>query len=139
MRRALWTMLTLATVAPVPTMAQTQLWSSSPTTGVWSAPPATPRAPATQGDSSGQTQPWATAPVTRRRSDAEIQQQVDGIVRDVERRTSGMGAGGAASGQSGASVPDRAWRSHMDRTRAAEEVRRDQERYNAQQRYFRGN
>ncbi|WP_313074872.1 hypothetical protein [Melaminivora sp.] len=154
MQRALRVFLSLSACAlGLPAGAQTQVWSEAPRTPVWSEAPHTqvrPEAPRTQRWSEapapaqpapapqsapGQTRLWAVPTHTERRSDADIQRQVDSIVRSVERDTrAGRGASGGNAPAS--QVPDQVWRDHVDRTRAQQQWQREQDAHYERQRQF---
>lgn len=143
--------------------AQTQVWSEAPKTQRWSEapqrpaapPPAHPSPPANQwsnshalpdpasnarppaapGGTAARTGQWSTPTYTQRRSDEDIQRQVDSISRDAERRAL-AGQGASNGGRSGSQVPDQAWRDHMDRSRAQDQFQRDQDAYYERQRQY---
>ncbi|KON79346.2 hypothetical protein PA01_12365 [Azoarcus sp. PA01] len=112
-----------------------------PSTGQWSnshalpASASTARPPAAPGGTAGRTGQWSTPTYTQRRSDEDIQRQVDGISRDAERRALAGQRGGNAA-RSGSQVPDQAWRDHMDRSRAQDQFQRDQDAYYERQRQY---
>ncbi|MDY0107210.1 MAG: hypothetical protein RBS27_11090 [Giesbergeria sp.] len=163
MQRSLCT-LTLACSLFLPAWAQTQVWSEAPKTQRWSeapqrpaaptpAPPAprtnqwsnshalpgptaTTRPPAATGNTAGRTSQWSTPTYTQRRSDEDIQRQVDAISRDAERGAR-TGQGYWNGGQGSRQVPDQAWRDHMDRSRAQDQFQRDQDAYYERQRQYR--
>ncbi len=115
----------------LPAWGQTKVWSESPRTGTWSsAPVPAPQAPA--GSGAGRTEQWSAPVYTKRRSDEDVQRQVDGIARDAERRAR---AGAAPIPSNRQSVPDQVWRDHVDRTRAQDQFQREQDAYNQRQRY----
>lgn len=137
----------------------TQRWSQAPQRPMQPAPPAPPapaprtpqwstqhalpgaapaaRAPAAPDAAAGRTTQWSTPTYTQRRSDADIQRQVDAITRDAEHRAR-AGQGGWSGGRSASQVPDQAWRDHMDRSRAQDQFQRDQDDYYRRQREFSG-
>lgn len=132
-------------VLPVPALAQTQVWSQAPKTQRWSDPPPTPPAPAQPQQPAPRTavpqqpQPytsqWAAPVHTQRRSEADIQRQIDAISHNAERDArAGRGAGLNRSPAS--QVPDQVWRNHMDRTRAQEQWQREQDAYHERQRQY---
>lgn len=163
MQRSLCT-LTLACSLFLPVWAQTQVWSEAPKTQRWSeapqrpaapapvqpaprtnqwsnnhalpGPTATTRAPAATGNTAGRTSQWSTPTYTQRRSDEDIQRQVDAISRDAERGARN-GQGYWNGGQGARQVPDQAWRDHMDRSRAQDQFQRDQDAYYERQRQYR--
>lgn len=128
--------LALACVLALPAWAQTQVWSEAPKTQRWSEAPApsTPP-PASTGTAPGRTQQWAAPTYTERRSDADIQRQVDAIARDAERGAR-AGRGYWNGGQGSAQVPDQAWREHMQRSRAQDQFQREQDEHYRRQREF---
>ncbi len=127
--------------AALPAWGQTTQWSQPTRTGNWSETftlpsPAAP-APAAPAASPGtaRTGQWAAPVHTERRSDQDVQRQVDGIVRDAERRAR-AGAGAAPAGTAAAGdVRDRVWRDHVERTRAQEQFRREQDAHYERQRF----
>ncbi|QTQ33603.1 Uncharacterized protein pbN1_36180 [Aromatoleum bremense] len=158
-----WCYLALACSLTLPAWAQTEVWSEAPKTQRWSEapqrpatpPPAQPsprtnqwsnshalpdpastaRPPAAPGGTAGRTAQWSTPTYTQRRSDEDVQRQVDAISRDAERRAL-AGQGGWNGGHSGSRVSDQAWRNHMDRSRAQDQFQRDQDAYYERQRQY---
>lgn len=150
--------LALACSLTVPAWAQAQVWSESPKTQRWSEAPQRPATPppaqpsphtsqwsnshalpnpagTAPGGTAGRTGQWSTPTYTQRRSDEDIQRQVEGISRDAERRAL-AGQRGGNGGHSGSQVPDQAWRDHVDRSRAQDQFQRDQDAYYERQRQY---
>ncbi|MCK0505818.1 hypothetical protein [Aromatoleum anaerobium] len=98
-------------------------------------PASTARSPTAPGGTAERTTQWSTPTYTQRRSDEDIQRQVDAISRDAERRAL-AGQGGWNGGHSGSQVPDQAWRNHVDRSRAQDQFQRDQDAYYERQRQY---
>lgn len=118
--------------APPPTVPEPRrnTWSSNqPLPG----PSTAPNPPA--ATPTGRTSQWSTPTYTQRRSDEDIQRQVDAISRDAERRAL-AGQGGWNNGRNGSQVPDQVWRDHMDRSRAQDQFQRDQDAYYERQRQY---
>ena len=105
--------LLLAGVSAFSTRAQKAVWSEAP-----------------------KTQQWSSPTFTQRRSDAEVQRQVDAITEDAERRAASTASHQRGPSRAGASVQEKVWRDHMDRTNAQNEFQRQQDEYYRRQQQF---